>query len=285
MSELEQPAPQESETAPADELESSQVDEVSETESETVDVDDYEYEGEKYQVPKKLSERIKALESGNLRQEDYTQKTQSVAEEKRALEAVRQEFAARQQFQQEHLEKIADIRAIDRQLEQYSKLDWAAITDADPVQAMKLDRQMRDLQQQRIQQVQSIEQAQAKQTFETQQATARRLQEAHAELSREIKGFGTPEVMKALKDTGLALGFKHEELTNVNDPRAVRMLHEAYLYRKLVAQKSAPETLKEVKPITRVSGASASVQKSIGDASLSDAEYNRMRREYISKNR
>ena len=109
---------------------------------------------------------------------------------------------------------------------------------------------------------------------------------AQAQLAREIKGFGTPEVMKALNDVGRELGYKPEELAQVKDPRAIKLLHEAHLYRQLVAkQKAATPTSEAIKPITRVSGASATNTKSLGDPGLSDAEYNRMRREYIRKNR
>ncbi len=243
------------------------------------DSEEVDYDGEKYKVPKKLKDAF-------LRQQDYTVKTQALAEQHRAFEAQQQQFEAQRQFQTQYLDAVSEVRAIDRQLSQFQKLDWNALTDADPVQALKLDRQMRELQQQRTQQVQSIEQAQARNQFESSQATARQLEEAKAQLAREIKGFGTPEVMKALTDVGRDMGFKPEELAQVKDPRAIKLLHEAYLYRQLVAkQKTAAPASEAIKPITRVSGASATNTKSLGDPGLSDAEYNRMRREWIKKNR
>ena len=283
---MEQPAVADSEVAVDPQIVDEQVtdttaDEPSQVES---DEDDYEVGDDKYRVPKALKAHIDELKAGNLRNEDYTQKTQTVAEQRKALEAERQEFVQRQQFQNQHLEKLSEVKAIDRQLEQYQKLDWNALTDADPVQALKLDRQMRELQTQREASVREINESVSKSTLEQQQATARQLQEARAALTREIKGFGTPEVTKALTETGKAFGYKPEELANVNDPRAIKLLHEAMLYRKLVAEKKTPAA-PEVKPITRVGGGSATAQKSIGDAELSDAEYIRMRREYIRKNR
>jgi hypothetical protein len=52
-----------------------------------------------------------------------------------------------------------------------------------------------------------------------------------------------------------------------------------------VAKTKAQPTSATITPITRVAGSNASASKSIGDKSLSDAEYNRMRREYIARNR
>lgn len=289
MEETEQLAPQES--TPEPEEDNSLFPETNEEAQDTdpveaPEVDDSEeidHEGEKYKLPKKLAEEWK---NGRLRQQDYTVKTQDLAKQKTEFETAQQEFVARQQFQQQHIQAVAKVMAIDERLEQFQKLDWNALTDADPVQALKLDRQMRELQQQRAQQVDGLQQSQAKLTFEQQQATARRQQEAREELSKDIPGFGTAEVQKQLLEVGKAAGYKQEELASVQDPRAVKLLHKAYLYDQLIAKAKAPATTSaNITPITRVTGASAATQKSIGDKGLSDAEYNRMRREYIARNR
>lgn len=289
MEETEQLAPQESTPEPEEDnsLFPETNDEAQDTDPvEAPEVDDSEeidHEGEKYKLPKKLAEEWK---NGRLRQQDYTVKTQDLAKQKTEFETAQQEFVARQQFQQQHIEAVAKVISIDERLEQFQKLDWNALTDADPVQALKLDRQMRELQQQRAQQIDGLQQSQAKLTFEQQQATARRQQEARVELAKEIPGFGTAEVQKQLLEVGKAAGYKQEELANVQDPRAVKLLHKAYLYDQLIAKAKAPATTSaNITPITRVTGASAATQKSIGDKGLSDAEYNRMRREYIARNR
>lgn len=289
MEETEQLAPQESTPEPEEDnsLFPETNDEAQDTDPvEAPEVDDSEeidHEGEKYKLPKKLADEWK---NGRLRQQDYTVKTQDLAKQKTEFETAQQEFVARQQFQQQHIQAVAKVMAIDERLEQFQKLDWNALTDADPVQALKLDRQMRELQQQRAQQVDGLQQSQAKLTFEQQQATARRQQEAREELSKDIPGFGTAEVQKQLLEVGKAAGYKQEELASVQDPRAVKLLHKAYLYDQLIAKAKAPATTSaNITPITRVTGASAATQKSIGDKALSDAEYNRMRREYIARNR
>ena len=275
---MEQPALPESEvvetpTQPTDDI-SSSTDEPTDSQPVESDDEEIEHEGAKYKVPKPLKEAF-------LRQADYTTKTQTLAEERRGLEAERQQLAAQQQFQQQHIKDVAKVMSIDERLEQFRQIDWNAAMDADPVGAMKLDRQMRELQQQRTQVVQSIEQTQARTSYESQQATARRNAEAAQELAREIKGFGTPEVTKALKDTGKAFGYKPEELDSVTDPRAVRLLHEAYMYRKLVAEKKAPEAGKTITPITRVSGAAATVQKD--PSRMSDSEFAQWRKRQIAQ--
>ena len=247
-----------------------------ESDDEELDVD-----GEKYRVPKKLSAKLKELEQGSLRQDDYTRKTQTVAEERRALESERQQLVAQKQFQQHYIDAVADVKAIDKQLTNYQKLDWNALSDADPVQAMKLDRQMRDLQQQRTQIVSGIEQASSQQAQAQQQAIARQRQEAVAQLQRDIKGFGTPEVAKELFETGTKYGIKDDEWKNLDDPRLYKLINVARLYDKLVAKQTTEAKPKsaEVVPITRVTPGSGAVKKSITDPNISMEDYIKARNE------
>lgn len=249
----------------------------------TLESDDEEIdiEGEKYRAPKKLAERLKELEQGSLRQDDYTRKTQTVAEERRAIEAERQQLVAQKQFQQHYIDAVADVKAIDKQLANYQRLDWNALSDADPVQAMKLDRQMRELQQQRTQIVSGIEQTSAQQAQAQQQAIARQRQEAVAQLQRDIKGFGTPEVAKELFETGTKYGIKDDEWKNLDDPRLYKLINVARLYDKLVAKQTTEAKPKsaEVVPITRVSPGSGAVRKSITDPNISMDDYIKLRAE------
>lgn len=246
-----------------------------------VEEEDIDLDGEKYRAPKKLAERLKELEQGSLRQDDYTRKTQTVAEERRAIEAERQQLVAQKQFQQQYIDAVADVKAIDKQLINYQKLDWNALTDADPVQAMKLDRQMRDLQMQRTQIISGIEQTSTQQQQAQQQAIARQRQEAVATLQREIKGFGTPEVAKELFETGTKCGIREDEWENLDDPRLYKLINIARLYEKLVSKQTAEAKPKsaEVVPITRVTPGAGAARKSITDPNISMEDYIKLRAE------
>ena len=241
------------------------LDDDGDTSNPVDDSEEIDYEGEKYKVPPKLKEAF-------MRTADYTQKTQGLAEQRRDFEAAQQRFAQSQQLQQRHIQEVAKVISIDERLAQYAQIDFNALTDADPVQAVKLDRQYRELQQQRNQVVQSIEQAQAHIANESSQATARQLQEAAATLSREIKGFGTPEVTKALVATAKSLGYKDEELANITDPRPIRMLNELKTLREIVSKitKEAKQT-PEAKPITRITASKGEATRD--PAKMSDKEF------------
>ena len=245
------------------------------------DDEEYEVASEKYRIPKTLAAHLKELEQGSLRQDDYTRKTQTVAEKAREIEAERTQLASQRQFQQQHVQAVAEVIAIDKQLANYAKLDWNSLSDADPVQAMKLDRQMRELQQQKSQLIGGIEQQQQHFTQTQQQAIARQRQEAVAQLQREIKGFGTPEVAKELFETGTKYGIKQDEWANLDDPRLYKLIDIARKYDKLVSQKTtdARPKVAEAKPITRVTPSAGANRKSVNDPSISMADFVKLRQE------
>ena len=239
------------------------------------DDEEIDHDGEKYKVPKKLKDAF-------LRQADYTQKTQAVAEQRREVEARQQQVMAQAQAQQQNLAEYAEAYSLDSQLKQYATIDWNALIDSDPVQAMKLDRQMKELQQRRDAIVQTVTQKQQQATFEAQRETAKRIAEGQAALSREIKGW-SPEVARELASFGKEMGFAPEELNNINDPRAVKLLHQAWQFQQLIKKqttaKAAPAP--QEKPVTRISASAGTATKD--PSKMTDAEFAAMRRRQIAQ--
>lgn len=239
------------------------------------DDEEIDYEGEKFRVPKKLRDAF-------LRQQDYTQKTQSVAEQRKAVEAHAQQIQQQAQAQQQHIAEYAEAFALDSQLKQYQDVNWQQLIDQDPVQAMKLDRQMRELQQRRDQVVSSVTQKQQQQTLQVQRENARRLQEGQAVLEREIKGW-SPETGKELIKFGQELGFNAEELSQVNDPRAVKLLHKAWQFDQLMKKQAAPKEKPETqeKPVTRITASKGTATKD--PSKMSDNEFAQWRKRQIAQ--
>lgn len=254
-------------------IESVADEEVGDSTEPVIEVDDDEeidYEGAKYKVPKTLKEAF-------LRQQDYTQKTQAVAEQRKAIEAQAAEIQQRAEAQQQHIAEYAEVHSIDSQLKQYSQINWSELIDSDPVQAMKLDRQMRELQQRREEVVSSVTQKQQQHQMQAQQEAAKRLQDGRAVLEREIKGW-SPEVAKELSVYGRSIGFSQEELAQVSNPKAVILLHKAWqldqLMKKAATQKEKPTP--QEKPVTRITASNGTAKKS--PAQMSDAEYAKWRK-------
>jgi hypothetical protein len=202
-----------------------------------------EINGEQYQVPKELKD-------GYLRQQDYTRKTQELATEKQtiqeqrqAVEAERQAFQNQVMQQQQHFQLYAQVAAIDSQIAQYMNVDWQQLVDADPVEAMKLDRSLRELKESRQAMVQQVIQTQQQMDYQKQYQYQQMVEAGKKQLTEKIPNWNQ-ETAKQLRDYGTQIGFTADEMSTVIDPRHVEVLHKAFLYDQL--QSGKPETLKKV---------------------------------------
>lgn len=225
-----------------------------EEEQATEDELEDELEGVKLKGKKDALEKLKAE---RLMQADYTRKTQEVAEQRKAIEAQREHIQQQQQFAQAFVEEIAAAKAIDMRLQQYAQINWAELEQADPSQAMRLQREMRELHSYKEQIGHSITQKHQAQALSRQQELAKLAQEGEAVLSREIKGWG-PEVKAQLAQFAISRGFDESALANVYDPKVVKLLHDAMTLHQLRAkaqQKPKPEA--QPAPVTRITGGKA----------------------------
>ena len=175
------------------------------------------------------------LKSGYLRQQDYTHKTQALAEERKQAEtAVAQQFQQAQQLTRDH----AKLMQLQEDLSAYQKADWNALYAQDPTEAGRLQAQWRQAEAQARELAGGIQSA----SQQLQQTQAQRVQQATQEamqaLQREIPGFGA-ETVKAARETALAHGFSEAELAGITDARTFKVLHEAAQWRALQAQKPA----------------------------------------------
>lgn len=219
-----------------------------------------ELDGVKVRGKKDSIEKIK---SERLMQADYTRKTQEVAAQRKELEAQRENAVRHMQLAEQFAEEVGTAKAIDMRLQQYAQVDWNQLEQADPAQAMRLQREMRDLQAARGQIAQSIAAKHQQRTLEQQQEIAKQLQEGNEVLAREIKGWG-PEKATEVRSYAASLGFNDQQIAGITDPRLVKVLHDAMVLNQLRAkaqQKPKPEA--QPAPVTRVTGGK-SVQASTG---------------------
>jgi hypothetical protein len=104
----------------------------------TADVDDFggllshevgeeevEYEGAKYKVPAPLKDAL-------LRQADYTQKTMTLAEERRAVEAQRSQILEAQQLSRAEINAFSELNVLNTQLADFEGVDWTQLDHSDP---------------------------------------------------------------------------------------------------------------------------------------------------------
>lgn len=203
---------------------------------EQEDGEEVEFEGKAYKVPKEIKEAL-------LRQADYTQKTQAVAEQRKAVEERAQLLVQREQLMSTTFDKAVELREVQNRLSQFENIDWQSLADSDPAQATKLNLAYQQLQRQAQEKYTELTQAQAQQEQLNAYQRQQMLAEAQKELRTRLPDF-TPEVAEKIKSTAREYGLTDQELASVIDPRHVHILHDAMKWRALQANK--PQALKKV---------------------------------------
>lgn len=261
-------------TSPDDSIESTES-EPSLLEETSDDDEEIDYEGEKYKVPAKLKDAF-------LRQQDYTTKTMTLAEQRKEVEARQSYLEQQAQIQQQNLAEYAELHALDSQLSQLKNVDWNALIDSDPVQAMKLQQHHRALIERRNEVASTVTQKQEQASQAMQRETDKRMAEGSAVLSREIKGW-SPEVAQGLVSFGKEIGFTLAELKNISDPRAVKLLHKAWQFDQLLKKQATakPVPAPQEKPVTRITASKGTAPKD--PSKMTDQEFAAMRRRQIAQ--
>ena len=225
--------------ASSDETDSEQSDEEGDSEEEeqpqvfTVKVDG-----------KEVEVTLDELQKGYSRTQDYTRKTQQIAEVRKQTEAELQEVRAeREQYAQL-------LGALQAQVQQAAQpqVDWDRLYQEDPIEWVRQRELVRENQekaaaihseQQRLAQLSQQEQAQQRQMLLAQE------QEALVAAIPEWKDAKKAQAEKAmLVQFGQKVGFTPDELKNVIDHRAVVMLRKAALYDQMMSKRG------QIKPVT-----------------------------------
>lgn len=204
-----------------------------------------ELDGVKVRGKKEALERLKAE---RLMQADYTRKTQEAAELRKQAEAERQAVEIEKQVHFQNMNEVATMKAIEMRYQQIAALD---LTDSDPVQQMKLDRELRTLQAQHAQLQNSISQRHAQFTAMQQQEAARQLAEGQRVLQREIPGWGE-ELRDNLVKYALQNGYTQRELDAMKSPAMVKSLFREYQFDQAKKQATTRPKVTQTKPVTQV---------------------------------
>lgn len=217
-----QPEAEATEEAPEEASEDGEA----ETEEETIEpVEVINIDGEEYEVPAPLKDAF-------MREQDYRKKTMELATQRRMLDEQVQITQQQAQFQQQFNEQIGVISTIDAQIKQYESVDWAALQENDPLQFVALKEKYRDLKDARNYYTNDLNQKQQQAAIQSQQHYAKLKEQGLRDLQNSIKGW-SEERAREIKNFGVeTYGFQETELASIIDPRMVKVLHDAYLYRK-----------------------------------------------------
>lgn len=221
-----------------------------ETDAEQSELDEDTEEQEQPQVfsvkvdGKEVEVTLDELQKGYSRTQDYTRKTQQIAEVRKQTEAELQAVRAeREQYAQL-------LSALEAQVQQVTQpnIDWDRLYQEDPIEWVRQREVMRENQeksaaiqseQQRLAQLSQQEQAQFMQ---------QRLQQEQEALLAAIPDWKDAKKAQAEKallvEFGQKIGFTPDELKSVVDHRAVLMLRKAALYDQMMSKRG------NIKPVT-----------------------------------
>lgn len=223
------------------------------------DLDDWEDDkGVVHRVPKELKR-------GFLRESDYTQKTQAIAERDRELAAVAERNAQHAQLLQANAAEIAQIGALDHRLKEFDTYfaefpPAHQMTEQDLVEYQQARINYDQLKAQRDAAAGELAQKHTAAVEAQRQADATALSTMREKLTD--KKTGIPGYSPALEQQIFAaattdLGFSPEEIGRVRDPKIIKALHYASLGLKAeraARQKANTQKQQATKPSPQVRG-------------------------------
>ena len=228
----------------------------SEEEPDEEEVQEEEYEEEEEEPEEQLFEvksdgetksaTLQELKDNWSKGENYTQKSQSLAEERKAFE---QEQSESRQMREQAI-SILEAAKAQTQPEQHDDAYWQNLKDTDPMQWMMERDALRESQMQEHQRSVKLEQLRAQEAAERQLETEQFVSSQHDELKTLVPEWDDAKTAEAEKKLVLEWAsttgkFTKDELDNAYDARAVATMRKAMLYGPLT------EKRKSLKPVKR----------------------------------
>jgi hypothetical protein len=192
---------------------------------------------------KEIEVTLDELQKGYSRTQDYTRKTQQIAETRKAVEA---EAAAIRAEREQYAQLLG---ALQQQLETAGEqpIDWERLYAEDPIEWVRQRELSRDKQEKQAaiqSEQQRLSQLSAQQRAEEMKTILAQQQEELIKAVPEWKDSKKAKAEKALLiEFGQKIGYSEEELKNVFDHRAVVTLRKAALYDQMVSKR------KDIKPV------------------------------------
>ena len=246
-------------------------DEVDPSAPEMVEV---EWEGQLIEAPKSVAEAL-------MRQSDYTQKTQEVAAQRKAIETQIAELDHKNkqfQFAESIRDEVLKAQQLESQADQAYEYLRNNVDSLSPTEIEKIKIAIEDTRKERDNLVKSLT---TKQT-EFQQASEQSLKELRNKgtevLKQKIPGWGE-EKAKQVRDYALNSGYTEAEISNVLDPRQVETLWKASQYDNLksgvtpaVKAVQAAPSIKARNPMPKETRQKLDLRKKLASKNLTDKQ-------------
>lgn len=162
-------------------------------------------------------------------------------------QAQEQAAQVQQQIQLQHavIGKIAEIKAVEAEYQQYKTINLDALIDQDPVQALKVQRHMQALQEKHAALSNEANQATSYVKQQQEQANGAALQQESQALMTALPEWSDSKKAEtekqAIKADLKARGYSDADIMGLSDHKAVLLARDAMLYRQMKAASQTVE--------------------------------------------
>jgi hypothetical protein len=219
-------------------------------EGEAAELAEVEYEGKQYKLPPELKDAL-------LRQSDYTKKTMSVAEERKAVEAAREQLDTLRDLSGERMEAVKNTALIRAEIERIENTPAQGLTQE---QIDRAGLRLATLQNQLGQWEQYGQTAAAKEKEARDQQFAKDRDEAWTKATAGNKNL-TEERKAQLAEYISASGGDPTMINSITDPVVWQVLHDADIGRRFTERQRKAAQIKAAQatqPAPEVGGKSSS---------------------------
>jgi len=191
---------------------------------------------------------VKELRDGYMRQKDYSRKTAEVARQREEVpEKIRQGIESERAAYQQNLQNL-QAALIETVAPELKDVNWSQLAVTDPFEYVRLDNRAKEIQKV-LGNIQSKQQElTSKQKADESQARQKSALEARTSLVEKIPGWNDGLYQTLMDAAAKDYGYKREEVLTWIDPKAFHVLHDAYQYRQLKAEKPIKENKVVVVP-------------------------------------
>ena len=211
-----------------------------ETPTETVQAYTVKVDGEEFEVT------LDELRDGYQRQADYTRKSQSLAEQRKAYEANLKAVQNERQQYAQVLEQMSQNQ--NYELQRFENIDWKELKDEDPMEYMEKRLEYQEAKDRVTQLNNERARVQQQSQQEFNEIVTQKVQQEAELLAKALPEYSEPgSTLKTdLRNYALSLGFPANEIDSITDHRVVLVLHKAML------QDNAAKGVKKVKVAPKV---------------------------------
>jgi len=240
-------------------LESDEVEyEVEEPDAQTDTSYTVKIDGEEFEVT------LDELRNGYQRQADYTRKSQSLAEQRKAYEANLQAVQAERNQYAQVLENMSANQ--NAELQRYENINWQELKDSDPMEYMEKRLEYQEAKDKIAELNNERYRVQQQNEAEMASVLQEKIQQEAELLVKQLPEYADPNstLKNDLRNYALGLGFSEQDVDGITDHRVVMVLHKAMLQDQVAKgvkrAKPVPKVVKSGTPQTKTQKAKKAVQ-------------------------